>query len=200
MKEKIDKKDSFSSMFKKIDEREKSQAKQYATTMGSLSERRATELNRIRQLESNRANLIKKSGGVYDKESFIKIKEYEPKLERADIAQRSVQKAQTEQRLKRMGQVALNKIEKGAVQVQKVGSKIEKGVERVLSKPILKKPSVNIQKYNAQKLVSQMAREQGALVRRPDTINRLPVTSRSNLFNNEAQSEVKSTMRWFMED
>jgi rubrerythrin len=194
-------KEGFSSMFKNIEEREKKQVKSYSSTMNRLSERRNTELNRIKQLESNRENLIKKSGGVYDKESFIKIKEYEPQLEKADIAQRSVQKAQTEQRLKRMGQAALNKIEKGAVQVQKTGAKIEKGVERALSQKILRKPEVSVQRYNAERLVSQMGRNQGALVqRRLEVPNRLPVTSRSSMFDNEANQEVKSTMKWFMED
>ena len=73
--------------------------------------------------------------------------------------------------------------------------------EKTLSKPLLKKPSVSVPSYNANKFVSNLATNQGQLVRQvPEIKARLPVTERSALFDNEATREIKQAQSWLFSD
>jgi hypothetical protein len=88
-----------------------------------------------------------------------------------------------------------NKIKREAIRVKM--EKLSSFGEKTLSKPLLKKPSVSVPSYNANKFVSNLATNQGQLAREvPQIKARLPVTSRSTLFDNEASSEIKRATNW----
>ena len=68
-------------------------------------------------------------------------------------------------------------------------------ISKALSKPFLKKPKVSVPKYSAVKAVSQIARQQGALVREVPPRNLVP-DNRSLYFNDEFVNEKRNMMRW----
>ena len=194
------KSDMFKLAFAKIQKREVEQNIGYKSTMSTLSNRRTTELNKISQLEQER-QMIRKE---YEVNPRLPIESYEKsfsnRLIKADTAQRNIQKAQVEQRLKKVGKEILNMTEKGLVKVQQVGSRIENKIEKTFSKPLLKKPSVSVPSYSPKGFIRRMASGQALAREVPEVKARLPVTSRSILFDNEAQGEIKRAKGWLFAD